>query len=297
LILILAISGWQVYLQQDFMRFAAQYDTPNGYGPVVGPLWQTASAASAAAGADDAQILVVAQGDDPTWDNLPSALDVLLPRSVSHRFVSDPTALVYPLGPTVYVVTPDAPQALAELTSQPDADLLQQISAPGDQRFWIFRRSNHSRDDVLADMTPLEPPLRLSNGVEVLAYRFGGDQQPGGVLQLTLAWWLYDGSLLPRSTGLTAERASDYHAFAHLVDGGGQRWGQQDLLSFPSASWRAGDLVLTRFNIQTSPDAPPGEYWVNTGMYSYPGLVAAPMLDVAGNPAADFMQVPLQLGQ
>jgi hypothetical protein len=290
LLLVLAISGWQVYLQQNFMRFVAQHDTPNGYGPVIGPLWQTASAASAAAGADDAQILVVAQGDDPTWDNLPSALDVLLPRGVSHRFVSDPKALVFPLGPTVYVITPGAPEALAALQSQPDAVLVQEIHAPGDQRFWVFRRSNESRDDVLAGMTPLDAPLRLANGVEVLAYRLGGDLQPGGALQLTLAWWLYDGSRLPAQ--------SDYHAFAHLVDGNGQRWGQHDLLSFPSASWRAGDLVLTRFDIQASPDAPPGEYWINTGMYSYPDVVASPVLDVAGNPAADFFTLgPLELGR
>jgi hypothetical protein len=49
--------------------------------------------------------------------------------------------------------------------------------------------------------------------------------------------------------------------------------------------------VLTRFQIETSADAPPGEYWVNLGMYSYPDITAVPVLDAAGNPVADLVTV------
>jgi len=288
LILILAIGGWQVYLGQTFTRFVARHDTPDGYGPVLGPLWRTTSAAHNAASVDGAEILVIAQGDNPTWDNLPSAFDVLLPRHVSHRFVSDPKALVYPMRPTVYIIAPEAAQALAALQTQPEAVLWKDINAPGDKHFWVFRRSNESRDDVLAGMTRLDPPLRLANGVELLAYGLGDDSMAGGTVHLCLAWWLYDDSRLPAET--------DYHAFAHLVDGDGRRWGQHDLLSFPSASWRAGDVVLTRFQIETDAETPPGDYWINLGMYSYPDVIAAPVLDVAGNPASDFTVVgPIEL--
>ncbi|MGD9099690.1 MAG: glycosyltransferase family 39 protein, partial [Anaerolineae bacterium] len=288
IVLLLTIGGWQVYVQQTFIRFVARYDTPDGYGPVVGPLWQAASAAGDAASADGGDILVISPSDDPLWGNLASALDVLLPRHLPHRLVNGHQALVFPMRAAVYVVTPGMVEALAALRAQPGAVSLAEIPSPGDGRYWVFRRSNESRDDVLAGMAPLDPPLRLANGVELLAYRFGGASQAGGTVHLVLAWWLYDGSRLPAP--------SDYHAFAHLVDAAGQRWGQHDLLSFPSVSWRAGDLVLTRFQIETQAETPPGEYWVNLGMYSYPDLVAAPVLDVAGNPAADFTVVgPLEL--
>jgi len=46
---------------------------------------------------------------------------------------------------------------------------------------------------------------------------------------------------------------------------------------------------LTRFQIET--DAPPGEYHARVGMYSYPDIVNAPVLDAASNPAADFLLI------
>jgi hypothetical protein len=282
-LLVVAIGVWQIYLGQSFLRFVARYDTPGGYGPIVGPLRRAATAAGEAAQAHGAEILIVAQSDDPIWGNEPAAFDVLLPRDVPHRFVDGQEALVYPLRPAVYITTPGVDEALVTLQEQTNAVALEQIAAPGVDPYQVFRRSNVSRDDVLAGMATLDPPRRLSNGVELLAYQFGGELQPGGAVEFLLAWWLYASSPPPTGT--------DYHTFAHLVDGEGQRWGQQDLVGFPTSSWRAGDLVLTRFQIESGAEAAPGEYWVNLGMYSYPDVVAAPVLDVAGNPAGDFTVV------
>ena len=100
-------------------------------------------------------------------------------------------------------------------------------------------------------------------------------------MQFSLVWWL-DGP--PPSD-------TDYHTFAHLVDAAGQRWGQHDLAGFATTSWQAGDLVLIRFQIEVSAEAPPGEYWVNLGMYSYPDIVVVPELDVAGNPVGNLIVV------
>ncbi len=283
--LVAAIGTWQIYLEQNLVRFVAQYDTPGGYGPVVGPTLEAALTAGDAA-ADGADILVVAQGDDPIWDNLPSAFDVLLPRDLSHRLVDGQEALVVPQRPTVYVTTPEVDEASAALARQTGALLVKQINAPGERLFQVFRRENESRDDVLEGMTPLESPRRLSNGVELLAYSIEGELRPGGTVQLTLAWWL-DGS---------PPQDVDYHSFAHLADGDGERFGQHDLSSFPTASWQAGDLVLTRFQIETDAAAPPGNYWIRLGMYSYPDIVNAPVVDAAGNPTADAVMVgPISL--
>jgi 4-amino-4-deoxy-L-arabinose transferase-like glycosyltransferase len=279
-VLVVAIGAWQLYLGRSFVSFVAQHDTPDGYGPVVGPTLEAASAAGKAA-AGGAEILVVAQGDDPIWDNLPAALDVLLPRDLPHRFVNGHEALVYPQGPTVYVMTPEVVEISAALEAQPDAALVSQIRAPGEESFWVLRRENTSRDDVLEGMTPLEGPRRLSNNVELLAYTVEGELQPGGTLRFDLAWWL-DG---PPPGDV------DYHAFAHLVDADGRKFGQHDLSSFPTTAWRTGDLVLTRFQIAIDPGTPPGEYWVRLGMYTYPDVVNVPVVDAAGNPAADAVMV------
>lgn len=280
-VLVVVIGSWQVYLEQTFSRFVARYDTAGGYGPIVQPLWDTAALAGEAAATDGAEILAVAQGDNPIWDNLPSAFDVLLPYDLPRRFVNGQQALVFPMGPTIYVTTPDVPEAAAALQRQTNAVLVKQIDAPGEKRFEVFRRSNESRDDVLAGMTPLPAPRRLANGVELLAYQLEGELQPGETVHFSLAWWL-DGS---------PPTDADYHAFAHLVDAQGQLWAQHDLSSFPTPSWRAGDLVVTQFQIETRADMPAGEYWVHSGMYSYPDIANAPVLDAAGNPIADFMVI------
>jgi hypothetical protein len=278
--LVVAIGAWQIYLEQSFMHFVARHDTPGGYGPVVGPLLETAAAAGEAT-ADGVEILVLAEGDDPVWDNLPSAFDVLLPRDVPHRLVNGHKALVVPAGPAVYITTPGVAKAAAALERQTGAVLLKQIEAPGEKNFRVFRRTNESRDDVIAEMTPLDPPRRLANGVELLATQYDGAREADGTLGFSLAWWLNG----PPPTGI------DYHAFAHLVDAAGQRRGQHDLSSFPTTAWMTGDLVVTRFRIKTDAELPPGEYWVHLGMYSYPDIVNVPLLDVAGNPVADAVVV------
>ncbi len=278
--LVLAIGAWQVYLEQSFLRFVAQYDTPDGYGPVIGPTLEAASLAAEAA-AGGAEILVVARGDDPIWDNLPSAFDVLLPRDLPHRLVDGQQALVVPQWPVVYVTTPEAEGALAVLQGHAGTVPVEQVAAPGGQSFWVLRRENQSRDDVLEGLTPLEAPRRLSNNVELLAYAVEGELRAGGTAQITLAWWL-DGPP-PEGTG--------YHQFAHLVDADGLKFGQHDLSSFPAASWRTGDLVLTRFQIAIDDAAPPGAYWIRMGMYSYPEVVNVPVVDGAGNPTADAVIV------
>ncbi len=291
--LVIVIGGWQIYLEQDFIRFVARYDTPDGYGPVVGPLWRAASAAGEAASADGAEVLVVARGDNPVWDNVPAAFDVLLPRQLPHRFVDGQKALVFPNGPAVYIVSPEMEAVAAVLRGQTGAMLVTQIDAPGESPFLVFRRDNASRDDVLAGMTPLPQPRRLGNGVEMLAYRVGSVQPPaaagnapsGGTVGVTLAWW-FDSASPPDA---------DYHAFAHLVDAAGERRGQHDLSSFPSTAWQSGDLVLTHFQVQID-TPPPGEYWIRLGMYTYPDVVNVPVVDVAGNPAADAVLVgPISL--
>jgi len=105
----------------------------------------------------------------------------------------------------------------------------------------------------------------------------GGEVSPGGDLRLALYW-----------TVRTVSEAS-YHFFNHLVDDEGQRWGQKDGPGYPAGQWREGDVVVSWFDIPIAPDAPPGEYWVLTGMYTYPEGVRVSVLDGRGQPSGDSL--------
>jgi hypothetical protein len=284
-VLLVVIAAWQVYLGRRFVRFVAQYDTPDGYGPVVGPLVKTASVAGDAA-FDGAEILVVAQGDNPVWDNLPSAFDVLLPRERPRRFVDGQTGLVFPQHATVYVTTPAVDGESTALSQMPGTALVSEIAAPGEQQYRVFRRENRNRDDVLERLTEIRVPRRFSNGVEFLAYAVDSAGQTDGSVELILAWWL-DGPAL---------QDTDYHFFAHLLNATEERVGQNDLAGFPTASWQTGDLVLTRFKIAIDRDAGARELWARLGMYLYPDIVNVPVVDGAGNPISDAVLVgPISL--
>lgn len=77
---------------------------------------------------------------------------------------------------------------------------------------------------------------------------------------------------------------SDYHFFVHLLDGEEHLRSQHDGVPFPTASWHAGDLVLSRFVLPIPPDLPGGPYSIRTGLYTYPEIQEVPVVDALGNP-------------
>jgi hypothetical protein len=64
---------------------------------------------------------------------------------------------------------------------------------------------------------------------------------------------------------------TDYAAFAHLVDEGGQGWAGDDHQPYgglyPTSAWGAGEMVRDQFALTVPPDAPPGLYDVQVGWY------------------------------
>jgi hypothetical protein len=84
----------------------------------------------------------------------------------------------------------------------------------------------------------------------------------------------------------------EYHFFNHLLDGDGQRIGQQDEAVFWPLQWRAGDSIVSVFVLPWAAEAA-GSFSMRTGIYRYPSLENVPLLDVAGNPYADAAEFPL----
>ena len=84
--------------------------------------------------------------------------------------------------------------------------------------------------------------------------------QPGDAISLTVVW--------------RAEQAmaTDYTAFAHLVDEAGRGWAGDDHQPheglYPTSRWAAGEMVRDVFDLTIPAEAPPGLYDLRLGWYA-----------------------------
>ncbi|MFQ6058619.1 MAG: hypothetical protein ACE5MB_07080, partial [Anaerolineae bacterium] len=82
---------------------------------------------------------------------------------------------------------------------------------------------------------------------------------PGGRLHLTLYWQAQ------------ADMDISYTVFTHLLDAQQRIWGQVDNVpvqgTYPTIGWLPGEVVADEYAIPVAPDAPPGVYAIEVGMY------------------------------
>lgn len=118
------------------------------------------------------------------------------------------------------------------------------------------------RERIFEVPSDIQHPMEvdLNGKVNLLGYDLVEmEVEPGGTLHLTLYW--------------QAEKEIDtsYKVFTHLLDGGGQLWGQKDSLpcsgEAPTTGWFPGEIVVDEYGMLIEPDAPPGEYVIEVGMY------------------------------
>ena len=101
---------------------------------------------------------------------------------------------------------------------------------------------------------------KLGEAVQFLGYDLSSNEvAPGETLRLTLYWQALQ------------EMEISYTVFTHLLDPGQRVWGQLDSIPgtgvMPTTSWLGGEVVTDRYEIVVNPEAPPGEYTVEIGMY------------------------------
>jgi hypothetical protein len=99
----------------------------------------------------------------------------------------------------------------------------------------------------------------LGGKVRLLGYNIESGFRPGDGINLTLFWETLQ------------DMEKDYTVFNHLVNAEGNIWGQKDNPPvdgfYPTTQWQKGEIVRDQYNLVISPDAPPGEYWIEVGMY------------------------------
>jgi hypothetical protein len=117
------------------------------------------------------------------------------------------------------------------------------------------------REPPSVEALDIEHPLSANLGgkVRLWGYDMTGAFQSGGEVHLTLFW-----------QALKAME-EDYTVFIHLVDLQGHIWGQKDNPPvdgfYPTTAWEAGEIVRDQYDLGVSPDAPPGQYQIEVGMY------------------------------
>jgi hypothetical protein len=277
-VFVLALVAWQIYLQQSLLTFVDVHDTPGGFGaPVKYTLAAGHRAGELQSEVAGSELIALLPGADPRYDGQAAVFDVLL--DSDRRLVDGRQALVFPARSAVYLADPGAEPALTMLVEL-DAEVEPALPLRGGSAA-TYRYFRCPPSSVVALHPWSGDPVRWASGVTLLGYDWSGDLHPGGTVRWTLYW---------RVEGLPPT-GSDLHWFNHLVDGEGVRWGQMDGVGFAASAWREGDTVLTWFDIPISDDAPPPPYFVRSGMYTYPDIVGVSLLDMAGNPAGEFIEL------
>ena len=293
-LLVVALVGWQVYFQETLYTFVDTHDTPGGYGaPVKYALAAAHRAEQLEAETGETELIALLPGAEPRYDGQAACFDVLLQ---DHRPVDRRQALVLPDHPAVYLADPRAEPAvtmLAEMATETEPALPLRAGSEASYRFFRWQPATvtpvHPWDGEPARWA-LRPGSGQASGATLLGYDWSGEPQPGGTVHWTLYWRVEE--LPPASGGPGGVPAgSDIHWFNHLVDGEGARWGQTDGVGYPASEWQVGDTVLTWFDIAISTGAPPPPYFIRSGMYIYPDVVNVQLLDVAGNPAGEFVEL------
>jgi hypothetical protein len=107
----------------------------------------------------------------------------------------------------------------------------------------------------------MEHPLmaELGGKVRLLGYNIESGFRPGDNIHLTLFWQCL------------TEMEQDYTVFVHFVDYGGNIRAQKDNEPvdgfYFTTKWRVGEVVRDQYDLIIPPEAPPGQYCLEVGMY------------------------------
>jgi len=120
---------------------------------------------------------------------------------------------------------------------------------------------------------PME--MTFAETVLFLGYDLAADElRPGQPLQLTLYWQALQ------------EMQTSYTVFTHLLDADEQIRGQMDSVPLsgeaPTTSWITGEVIADPYQITLDPDAPPGDYTIEIGMYDANTGKRLPVYDSEG---------------
>lgn len=254
-----------------FISFVADHDTSNGgYGPPVRAALSITDAARARVHDSEAmEVIVVAPGGDPAVDEQAAIMDVLL-ADVPRRFVRAEDGLILRGDGAHYVFTPGAEDALMRLRESAAPEIMRAPVYAGDSRAYVAAVTPAF---ALRDFHALE--AQWEGGARLIGYR---ELRVGSDLTVDVF------------VSVVGVPAGDVHWFARAYDGERQI-ASTDIGGVAPAMWRVGDVLALRFRLPVG-DASIDR--VRIGSYAYPEIRQLMLLDVAGNPVDDGVDLVMR---
>ncbi|GAB4539474.1 MAG: hypothetical protein Kow0063_28350 [Anaerolineae bacterium] len=156
------------------------------------------------------------------------------------------------------------------------------LPVDGDDQVVLAEVETAQRPHAFSPPSP-EYPLRANFGerARLVGYDLRGETaaRPGDSLTLVLYWQALE----------TFDRP--YTVFAHIVDGSDRIVGQRDQVpgngQYPTTSWVPGEYLTDAYAIPVNPGTPPGEYWIEVGLYTPVDGARLPVTDAGGQPLGD----------
>ena len=137
------------------------------------------------------------------------------------------------------------------------------------------------------DLPPLQHPISatLDDQATLLGYDLDSDRlTPGQPFTLTLFW------------RAEATAKVGYVAFVHLLDQAERIHAQSDRVpaagTRPTTGWLPGEVIHDAHTLTLAPDAPPGRYVLEVGMYDPASGERLRAFDEDGNQAGDRILLP-----
>lgn len=225
--------------------------------------------------------------------------------TLSLRLVSQDGAILVATkekGP-LYGVSPTSRWRRGEIVADQQTLLLSPNLSPGpyclevglfqeDRRLWLQGKDGRLLPLGCLGLRGAPPPwpsyaiqnprrLNLGNQTSFLGYDLKGGSQgrirqakPGMRLEVTLYW------------EALRDLEEDYSIFLHFFDAAENNLVQRD--SYPpedmrfTSAWEKGQMIRDRYSLLIPPDAPPGLYWLSTGMYLLSTMERLPLLTQEG---------------
>jgi 4-amino-4-deoxy-L-arabinose transferase-like glycosyltransferase len=276
-LLLLAALSLQLWGYGQLNRLAAQTATPGGLSTPLALYLQATEMVRAVQQQQGGEILIASAGENPELDETAAIYQALL-AGAPHRYVDVRRSALFPGGPAVVLlaVGGDAAEGAVPIYRQ-RAERVERVPLRrGEGEVHILTLGRAPQPAVA-----LEEPVLFANWVRLTGY---DPLQPAAAENAR--WALY------WRPGDNPDPA-DYHFFNHLLDARGERIAQADAAAFAPWQWRAGDTVISVFEIALPADAA-RPLTVRTGLYRYPAIENVPVLDVALNPASDAVELPAE---
>lgn len=152
--------------------------------------------------------------------------------------------------------------------------------------FGSVRLTLYIRDPISGALMERPVMVSMGDGVRLLGYSLQGTNvrlpvsaKPGESLGLKLIW---------EATHKLEQR---YSVFVHLMDEEENLWGQHDSEPkggrLPTTAWKPGEAIRDPHGITILEGTPPGDYWIEVGLYEASSGRRLPLLDEGGKRAGD----------